>query len=352
MELRRDASRRGSTATRQIRAQRKAAVLGGADPAHASRGDRPRRPDPRLAGRAGRLRRGRSRSSRSVSALVSSLRRRRRELAVLKTLGFSRRQVRATVAWQASTVAAVGLVVGIPLGLLVGVVRVAPGRRRARRGDRSDAGRCSPSWRSRSARSSPSTSSLPCPLAAPHARDLPSSYDRSDRGHQARRHPTSGSRQHPRRCSRASAVDVARHGSDCARRRRGGVRGRRRARRRPGAARSGPRALASCWWPRGRSPRCSSRCTDRVSRSPRSWRSPRSSARPRCSVPRSPDVTSPPRPCATSAPGCAERRLRCSPRSALHLVLGVPDGSLRLACASALGRRRATRPAWCSRSSS
>jgi hypothetical protein len=53
-------------------------------------------------------------------ALVSSLRRRRRELAVLKTLGFTRRQVRATVAWQASTVAAVGLVIGIPLGLLVG----------------------------------------------------------------------------------------------------------------------------------------------------------------------------------------------------------------------------------------
>jgi hypothetical protein len=53
-------------------------------------------------------------------ALVSSLRRRRRELAVLKTLGFTRRQVRGTVAWQASTVAAVGLVIGIPLGLLVG----------------------------------------------------------------------------------------------------------------------------------------------------------------------------------------------------------------------------------------
>jgi ABC-type antimicrobial peptide transport system permease subunit len=53
-------------------------------------------------------------------ALVSSVRRRRRELAVLKTLGFRRAQVRATVAWQASTVAAVGLVVGIPLGLLIG----------------------------------------------------------------------------------------------------------------------------------------------------------------------------------------------------------------------------------------
>jgi ABC-type lipoprotein release transport system permease subunit len=53
-------------------------------------------------------------------ALVSSLRRRRHELAVLKTLGFTRGQVRATVPGQASTVALVGLVIGIPLGLLVG----------------------------------------------------------------------------------------------------------------------------------------------------------------------------------------------------------------------------------------
>ncbi|MDQ1431468.1 MAG: putative transport system permease protein [Actinomycetota bacterium] len=53
-------------------------------------------------------------------ALVSSLRRRRREFAVLKTLGFTRRQVRATVACQASAVATFGLFVGIPLGLLVG----------------------------------------------------------------------------------------------------------------------------------------------------------------------------------------------------------------------------------------
>jgi hypothetical protein len=52
--------------------------------------------------------------------LVTSLRRRRRDLAVLKTLGFSRRQLRVAVAWQASTVAAVALVVGIPLGALVG----------------------------------------------------------------------------------------------------------------------------------------------------------------------------------------------------------------------------------------
>ena len=53
-------------------------------------------------------------------ALVTAVRRRRRELAVLKTLGFSRRQVRATIAWHASTVAAVGVVIGMPLGLVAG----------------------------------------------------------------------------------------------------------------------------------------------------------------------------------------------------------------------------------------
>ncbi len=53
-------------------------------------------------------------------ALVTAVRRRRRELALLKTLGFNRRQVRATVAWQATTLATVGLVVGIPAGLVVG----------------------------------------------------------------------------------------------------------------------------------------------------------------------------------------------------------------------------------------
>jgi ABC-type lipoprotein release transport system permease subunit len=55
-------------------------------------------------------------------ALVTTVRRRRRALAVLKTLGFARRQVRATVAWQATTVVAVGLLLGIPLGLVAGRV--------------------------------------------------------------------------------------------------------------------------------------------------------------------------------------------------------------------------------------
>lgn len=53
-------------------------------------------------------------------ALASSVRRRRRDLAILKTLGFSRHQVSATVAWQATTIAVVGLVVGIPLGVIAG----------------------------------------------------------------------------------------------------------------------------------------------------------------------------------------------------------------------------------------
>jgi hypothetical protein len=52
--------------------------------------------------------------------LLTSVRQRRRELAVLKTLGFVTRQVRATVAWQATAIAGVGLVVGVPLGLIAG----------------------------------------------------------------------------------------------------------------------------------------------------------------------------------------------------------------------------------------
>jgi hypothetical protein len=52
--------------------------------------------------------------------LVTSIRRRRRDLAILKTLGFVRWQVSATVAWQATTVALVALLVGMPLGVAVG----------------------------------------------------------------------------------------------------------------------------------------------------------------------------------------------------------------------------------------
>jgi hypothetical protein len=53
-------------------------------------------------------------------ALVTSVRRRRRELAILKTLGFTRAQVVAAVAAQATAIAAIGLLVGLPLGLGIG----------------------------------------------------------------------------------------------------------------------------------------------------------------------------------------------------------------------------------------
>ncbi len=53
-------------------------------------------------------------------AIAASVRRRRRDLAVLKTLGFTRRQLTATVAWFASTTIVIGLLVGLPVGVLVG----------------------------------------------------------------------------------------------------------------------------------------------------------------------------------------------------------------------------------------
>jgi hypothetical protein len=53
-------------------------------------------------------------------AVVTAVRRRRSELALLKVLGFTRRQVRATVAWQATILGAVGLLVGIPIGVVIG----------------------------------------------------------------------------------------------------------------------------------------------------------------------------------------------------------------------------------------
>jgi hypothetical protein len=52
--------------------------------------------------------------------LVASVRQRRRDLALLKTMGFVRRQLAAAVAWQATTAATVGIVVGIPLGIVAG----------------------------------------------------------------------------------------------------------------------------------------------------------------------------------------------------------------------------------------
>jgi hypothetical protein len=52
--------------------------------------------------------------------LVTSVRRRRRELALLKTLGFTARQLSAVVAWQATVAVVVGAIVGVPLGIVLG----------------------------------------------------------------------------------------------------------------------------------------------------------------------------------------------------------------------------------------
>jgi hypothetical protein len=52
--------------------------------------------------------------------LTASVRRRRRDLAIMKTLGFTRRMLAAAVAWQAAIDGLIGAVVGIPIGILLG----------------------------------------------------------------------------------------------------------------------------------------------------------------------------------------------------------------------------------------
>jgi predicted lysophospholipase L1 biosynthesis ABC-type transport system permease subunit len=55
-----------------------------------------------------------------VHLLVVSVSRRRHEMGLLKALGFVNRQVGAAVCWQATTVALVGIVIGVPLGVATG----------------------------------------------------------------------------------------------------------------------------------------------------------------------------------------------------------------------------------------
>lgn len=52
--------------------------------------------------------------------LAASVRRRRRNLALLRALGFTGRQLMVTIAWQASVAGLVGVVVGVPAGILLG----------------------------------------------------------------------------------------------------------------------------------------------------------------------------------------------------------------------------------------
>ncbi len=53
-------------------------------------------------------------------ALVASVRRRRRDLALLKTLGFSRRQLAAVIAWQSTVAVVIGTTVGVIIGIVLG----------------------------------------------------------------------------------------------------------------------------------------------------------------------------------------------------------------------------------------
>lgn len=55
-----------------------------------------------------------------ANALVVAVRRRRRDLALLATIGFRRRQLAATVGWQATTLALLSLAIGVPLGIAAG----------------------------------------------------------------------------------------------------------------------------------------------------------------------------------------------------------------------------------------
>jgi hypothetical protein len=55
-----------------------------------------------------------------VHLLLVSVTRRRRETGLLKVIGFVRNQIATAVCWQATTVALVGLVVGVPLGVVAG----------------------------------------------------------------------------------------------------------------------------------------------------------------------------------------------------------------------------------------
>jgi hypothetical protein len=52
--------------------------------------------------------------------LIASVRRRRRDLALLKALGFTQRQLASCVAWQSTVAVAIGAAAGIPAGVALG----------------------------------------------------------------------------------------------------------------------------------------------------------------------------------------------------------------------------------------
>ena len=55
-----------------------------------------------------------------ANTLITSIRRRRRDLAVLKTLGFTRRQITALVASQVTAFTLIAVAIGLPLGIAAG----------------------------------------------------------------------------------------------------------------------------------------------------------------------------------------------------------------------------------------
>jgi len=55
-----------------------------------------------------------------VIALVATVRKRRQDLALLKTLGFTKGQLAVTLTWQATVTAIVGVIVGVPVGIAAG----------------------------------------------------------------------------------------------------------------------------------------------------------------------------------------------------------------------------------------
>jgi ABC-type lipoprotein release transport system permease subunit len=56
------------------------------------------------------------------NTLINTVSRRRHDVAVLRTLGFLKRQVSAMVAWQATTFAVLAIVLGLPIGAAIGRV--------------------------------------------------------------------------------------------------------------------------------------------------------------------------------------------------------------------------------------
>jgi ABC-type lipoprotein release transport system permease subunit len=51
---------------------------------------------------------------------MTSVRRRQRDVAILRAFGFTPRQVRRTFCWQAVTLAGITLIIGIPAGIACG----------------------------------------------------------------------------------------------------------------------------------------------------------------------------------------------------------------------------------------